>query len=74
MYAAIGPAYMRGTYYLSQRFLGSTGKAGSPTYMIFQLLLFYISPNALLVQPFFSILFDSGFSFISNVPIHAIPN
>lgn len=46
----------------------------SPTYMIFQFLLFYISPNALLVQPFFSVLFDSCFSFISNVPINAIPN
>ena len=48
-------------------------EAGSPAYMIFQFLLFYISPSALLVWPFFSVLFDWCSSFISNVPINAIP-
>lgn len=48
-------------------------EAGSPAYMIFQFLLFYVSPNALLVWPFFSVLFDWCFSFISNLPINAIP-
>ena len=69
-YAAIGPAYMQGTCYPPQ-FLGCTGRQHLCLHY-FPVPSVSVSPNALLMLPFFSVRSDFCFSCISNVPGDAI--